>query len=69
MVFNLKKKKKLISGRHCSNYNKFTSLVIHETESPLFQGLGKLTNTTKGGTCDDKCANVKKVPESIKHFL
>lgn len=66
MVFNFKKK--LISGRHCSNYNKFISLVIHVIESPLFQGIGKLTKKKKGGTSEDKCANIKKVQESIKHF-
>lgn len=46
MVFNLGGKK-LISGRHCSIYNKFMFLVINVVKNPLFQRTGKLATLKK----------------------
>lgn len=43
------KKSKLISGKHCSIYNKLTMHVINVMESPVFQKTWTLTSA-KGGT-------------------
>lgn len=61
--FQLKKKKKLIPGRHCSIYKQFIHrLVINVVDSSVCQRTGKLTKQNKKRSMyPDKCANTKKI--------